>query len=75
MLPFAIMAELKTKPTSKDVTAFLNKVDVARRSDCFALVDLMRSVTGAEPVMWGPAIVGFGSYHYKYESGREGTSC
>lgn len=68
------MAELKTLPTTASVTDFLNAVaDEKRRQDCFALADLMREVTGEEPVMWGPSIVGFGSYHYCYESGREGN--
>ncbi len=67
------MADLKTKPTQASVAEFLDGVaDEARRRDCLTLVDLMRRATGAEPTMWGPGIVGFGRYHYKYESGREG---
>jgi len=67
------MAELKTKATDESVTAFLNKVsDKGRRDDCFAVLEIMKDVTGEEPKMWGPSIVGFGRYHYKYESGREG---
>lgn len=67
------MAENKTQPTAESVTAFLNKVpDKARRDDCFAVLDIMKRVTGEEPTMWGPSIVGFGRYRYKYESGREG---
>lgn len=67
------MAEAKTKPTKQSVTAFLNKVsDPTKRADCDTLVELMRKVTGEEPKMWGPSIVGFGSYHYTYASGREG---
>ena len=67
------MAENKTQPTSGSVTDFLNKVsDKVRRDDCFAVLDIMKRVTGEEPTMWGPAIVGFGRYRYKYESGREG---
>jgi hypothetical protein len=67
------MAELKTKPTGADVTAFLNGVaDEQKRRDCFTLVEIMREATGAEPQMWGDAIVGFGSQHYRYASGREG---
>jgi len=65
------MAEMKTKPTARSVEAFLQKVDAAKRDDCRALVTLMKKATRAEPTMWGPAIVGFGSCHYKYESGRE----
>ena len=68
------MAELKTRPTVASVEAFLAGVeDESRLADCKTLVDLMRRVTGAEPVMWGPSIVGFGSYHYRYASGREGN--
>jgi hypothetical protein len=67
------MAELKTKATNESVTGFLNKVtDKGRRDDCFAVLEIMKDVTGEEPKMWGHGIVGFGRYHYKYESGREG---
>jgi hypothetical protein len=67
------MSENKTRPTDKDVIDFLNNVDhTTRREDAFTLLEMMRELTGAEPVMWGGSIVGFGSYHYKYESGREG---
>jgi hypothetical protein len=67
------MAELKTKRNKGDVQAFLNSVpDEKKRQDSFAILELMRQVTGKEPEMWGDSIVGFGSYHYKYESGREG---
>lgn len=67
------MAEVKTKPTKASVTSFLNKIaNEERRNDCKAVSELMAEVTGAEPVMWGPSIVGFGTYHYKYPSGREG---
>ena len=67
------MAELKTKATNESVTGFLNKVsDKGRRDDCFVVLEIMKDVTGEEPKMWGPSIVGFGRYHYKYESGREG---
>jgi len=62
-------------PTSADVDAFLAAVpDENRRADAHAVLDLMRSVTGESPVMWGPSIVGFGSYHYRYESGRTGDA-
>jgi len=55
------------------VTTFIDTLtDPARRADAKALVKLMQSVAGEKPKMWGPAIIGFGSYHYKYESGREG---
>ena len=67
------MAELKTRRNDGDVEAFLNSVeDEKRRKDAFAVLDLMKRVTGEEPEMWGASIVGFGSYHYRYESGREG---
>ena len=67
------MAELKTKRNKGDVEAFLRGVpDEKKRRDSFAILDLMKQVTGAEPEMWGASIIGFGSYHYKYASGREG---
>lgn len=70
------MAELKTRPTDASVEAFLDDIsDDQRRRDCLAVNDLMQRITGYEPKMWGPSIVGFGSYHYKYESGREGDLC
>jgi Domain of unknown function (DU1801) len=69
------MAENKTQPTSVSVEEFLASVEhPVRRADGFALLDMMRRVTGLEPVMWGPSIVGFGEYHYHYGSGREGDS-
>jgi hypothetical protein len=67
------MAQLKTRPGPGSVSRFLAGIaDEATRKDCDVLVKLMKSVTRAEPVMWGPGIVGFGAYHYVYESGREG---
>ena len=67
------MAELKTKQTDESVTEFLNGVpDEKKRQDSFAILELMTEVTGSEPRMWGESIVGFGSYHYRYASGREG---
>jgi hypothetical protein len=67
------MAELKTKETTESVSAFIDKIaDQTRREDCLAVIDIMRAVTKEEPRMWGSSIVGFGRYHYKYESGREG---
>jgi hypothetical protein len=67
------MAEPKTKPNDTSVTDFLNAVtDEKRRRDCFAVLDLMREVTGEEPRMWGSSIVGFGVYRYQYASGRAG---
>jgi len=67
------MAELKTKRNIGDVEAFLNSVpDEKKRQDSFTILELMKQVTGKEPEMWGDSIIGFGSYHYKYASGREG---
>ncbi len=67
------MAENKTKPTKLSVAAFINGLtDQARRADAKALVKLMQSASGEKPQMWGPSIIGFGSYHYRYDSGREG---
>ena len=66
------MPENKTKPTQADVDAFVNSLPEARRADARALVKLMQSVSRQKPKMWGPSIIGFGSYHYRYESGREG---
>jgi hypothetical protein len=67
------MAKLKTAPTKASVSAFLKGVDDdGRRQDCEALLRMMKRITRADPVMWGPSIVGFGTYHYKYASGREG---
>ena len=67
------MAELQTKLNDASVENFLNKVeDDQKRKDCFEIVEMMKQVTKEQPKMWGPAIIGFGSYHYKYESGREG---
>jgi hypothetical protein len=67
------MAELKTKKTDASVLEFLNAVEHdKRRTDGLALLELMRDVTAEEPAMWGPSIVGFGSYQYEYASGRTG---
>lgn len=67
------MAELKTKQTNASVKDFLNQItDEERRKDCFAVLKMMEEITGDKPKMWGPSIVGFGTYHYKYASGQEG---
>jgi hypothetical protein len=67
------MSDNKTKPTKVSVTKFIGKLrDPNRRTDAKTLVEMMQRATGEKPRMWGPSIVGFGSYHYKYESGREG---
>ena len=69
------MAENKTTPNDQNVEQFLNAVaDERRRQDSFTLLELMKQVTGMEPKMWGNSIIGFGSYHYKYASGREGDT-
>jgi len=65
------MAELKTRPTDASVPEYLAAIeDPKRRADCEALVTLMREATGAEPVLWGPSIIGFGGYQYTYPDGR-----
>jgi len=67
------MAELKTKETGASVDEFLAGVEnERRRRDALVVKEIMERVTGWEPKMWGPSIVGFGRYHYKYDSGREG---
>jgi len=66
------MSEDKTKATQAGVDSFLDALPQARRADAKALVKLMQSVSRQEPRMWGTSIVGFGSYHYRYASGREG---
>jgi hypothetical protein len=67
------MAENKTQPTRQSVTAFINAVeDKQKRSDCKKIAAMMRAATGSRAKMWGASIVGFGRYHYKYASGREG---
>ncbi|MEM7708800.1 MAG: DUF1801 domain-containing protein [Pseudomonadota bacterium] len=67
------MAELKTRQNAADVKSFLKGVkDPKRREDALAMLDIMGELTGETPRMWGSSIVGFGKYHYVYESGREG---
>lgn len=67
------MAENKTRPTPQSVRAFLDAVEPDRkRAEAFELDALFRRITGWTPVMWGPSMIGYGAYHYKYESGREG---
>ena len=67
------MAENKTVKTGASVEDFIASVEnKRRREDGIALLEMMREITGLEPEMWGPSIVGFGDLHYKYESGREG---
>ena len=66
------MAENKTRATAASVDAFINSLPEPRRADAKALVKLMQAVSRQKPRMWGPSIVGFGSYHYRYDTGREG---
>jgi len=69
------MAKNKTTETTLCVNDFIDGVkDETKRNDAFRLVELIKKQTGLEPKMWGPSIVGFGSYHYKYDSGHEGDS-
>ena len=66
-------SQLKTQRNDASVTAFLDSVrEEKRRKDCYSVAALMEEVTGEKPAMWGTSIVGFGSYHYKYDSGQEG---
>jgi hypothetical protein len=70
------MAELKTKVSRASVAAFVAAInDESVRKDCRLLIAIMKRVTGERPRMWGPAIIGFGAYHYIYASGHEGDMC
>ena len=70
------MAKNKTTATVQSVNDFISSVDdETKRDDSFELVKIFKSVTGEDAKMWGPSIIGFGSYHYKYESGHEGDMC
>ena len=70
------MAENKTKQTNASVDKFINSIkEKTTREDCYKIIELMKSVTKEEPKMWGSSIIGFGTYHYKYASGREGDMC
>lgn len=67
------MAENKTKPTSASVDDFIAQIENSRRrTDALTALKIYKEVTGLPPVMWGPSIIGFGSLHYAYDSGREG---
>jgi len=69
------MADNKTKPTTQSVAAFIDAVtDETRRADAKVLLKLMQGATGEKPKMWGPSIIGFGTCHFKYETGREGDT-
>jgi hypothetical protein len=70
------MAELKTKQTKQSVEGFIDNLPEEKlRKDCYTIVHLMQKITGLPAKMWGPSIIGFGQYHYKYESGHEGDIC
>lgn len=70
------MAETKTKPTEVSVNEYIAQIeDAQKRADSAVLIDMMQRITGEKPKMWGPSIIGFGSYHYKYASGHEGDTC
>lgn len=67
------MAELKTRKNKKNVQHFLKAVsDAGRQKDCLTILEMMQKITGEKPAMWGDSIIGFGSYHYRYATGREG---
>lgn len=67
------MTQNKTKPTQQEISEFINGIeDERKRADCRELLSMMHAVTGEPPTMWGPSMVGFGSYHYRYASGHEG---
>ena len=69
------MAKNKTTETNRSVTKFVTKIEnEVKRNDSFKLIEIFKSITGFEPKMWGPSIIGFGNYHYKYESGHEGDA-
>lgn len=65
----------KTVVTTKTIASFVKTIeDKLRQADCLSIIEIMKQETGFEPKMWGPAIIGFGTYHYKYESGHEGDA-
>jgi hypothetical protein len=69
------MAKNKTTYTKNSVTEFVDKIEnEAKHDDSFQLIEIYKSITGFEPRMWGPTIIGFGNYHYKYENGHEGDA-
>lgn len=70
------MADIKTRPSEVSVESFIGAVEnPTRREDARAVCAMMERVSGERPRMWGPSIIGFGSYHYRYDSGHEGTMC
>jgi hypothetical protein len=69
------MVKNKTAETENSVTDFINLVEnEVKRNDSFKIIELLKNLAGFEPKMWGPSIIGFGSYHYKYDSGHEGDA-
>ncbi|MFB6317779.1 DUF1801 domain-containing protein [Saccharicrinis sp. FJH54] len=67
------MADVKTKRNNRDVADFINTIeDQEKKADALVLLHMMKEITGEDAVMWGESIIGFGSYHYKYDTGREG---
>jgi hypothetical protein len=69
------MPENKTKETEASVRDFIDQVEsVQKRHDSYVLIEILKEISGFEPKMWGPSIIGFGSYHYKYQSGHEGEA-
>ena len=67
---------MKTRPTDASIDAYIaDRASEAQASDCRELISMLGRITGARPKMWGPSIVGFGSYRYRYESGRTGEAC
>jgi uncharacterized protein YdhG (YjbR/CyaY superfamily) len=66
------MGDNKTKPTNTKVDDFLSKIDPKRQEETKSIIEIMQKISGFNPVLWGPSIIGFGSQHYKYETGREG---
>jgi hypothetical protein len=69
------MYELKTKQTDSSVIEFIENMDsIKKREDAYQLLDIFTETTGFEAKMWGPSIIGFGSYHYQYDSGHEGDA-
>ena len=69
------MYELKTKETDSSVIEFIENIEgLKKRQDAYTLLDIFTETTGYEAKMWGPSIIGFGAYHYKYESGHEGDA-
>ena len=69
------MSENKTKPTEISVEEFIKNSDEKKQKDSFQLIEIMERLSGEKAKMWGPSIIGFGKYHYKYESGHEGDAC